>query len=265
MATIGGFTAGPDRASLGVRSFVVPGTGGVVLPVRAEIAPLLVGLAAEYHLLVEPLVTGWNWGYAFRAVRGAASLSYHAGGLAIYLNAPRHPLGKRGTHSPAQAATCRALATKYGLRWGGSYTGRVDAMHFEVIVGRPAALALVARLQAPAVPRPAAPNTTAAGPPHPALVVDGDFGPATRRALQVALNATGARPRLVIDGDYGPATQRALQARLNHTNGPVAIDGKAGIGTIQALQRHLGVRPQNGRFGPATTRALQQALNAGTF
>jgi hypothetical protein len=44
---------------------------------------------------------------------------------------------------------------------------------------------------------------------HP-LMVDGDFGPATRRALQAFQQAAGARP----DGVFGPATMEAMARHL---------------------------------------------------
>ena len=106
-------------------------------------------------------------------------------------------------------------------------------------------------------------------PPPPAtqpgqIPVDGDFGPMTKRSLQVSLNRTGANPQLVVDGDFGSNSKRALQARLNHVAGPVGIDGDIGPQTIRSLQRHVGVA-QDGAWGPNTTRALQNKLNSGTF
>lgn len=100
--------------------------------------------------------------------------------------------------------------------------------------------------------------------PFENLAVDGGFGPATVRALQAALNRTGAKPQLVMDGIYGPGTKRALQARLNHVAGPVTIDGVVGPNTVRALQRHVGA-VVDGAWGKNTTRKLQEALNTGRF
>lgn len=149
MADINGFPIGESaetgRAVAKIETFRVPGTG-VDLPVRSDIAPLLIGLATEFHETVEPLDAGSCWGYAYRLVRGGTTPSFHSAGIAIDLNAPRHPLGKPGTFSAAQAKACRALAGRYGCRWGGDYHGRVDEMHFEIIVSHAAALDLVAHL-----------------------------------------------------------------------------------------------------------------------
>lgn len=76
-----------------------------------------------------------DWGYAYRAIRGqedAGNLSNHASATAVDLNARHHPLGKRGTFTDEQVAKIRALAAKYGLRWGGDYKNRADEMHFEI-------------------------------------------------------------------------------------------------------------------------------------
>lgn len=128
--------------------FRVPGTKRS-LQIRREIAPLLVGFAAEFHRLVQPIDTGTmdDWGYACRRVRGRATISFHSAGLAIDLNATRHPLGRRGTFTAKQRSIILALCRKYGLRWGGTYKNRADEMHFEVIQSRGVALSMVKRLQ----------------------------------------------------------------------------------------------------------------------
>lgn len=82
------------------------------------------------------------------------------------------------------------------------------------------------------------------------LTVDGDWGPATTKAMQKALGVTQ-------DGEIGPATTRALQSKLG-----IPADGEWGPQTTRALQTWLGVTA-DGEIGTATTRALQTALNAG--
>lgn len=83
MAFINGFSVSISPSAIGVRSFRVPGTS-VYLPVRAEIAPLLVGAASEWHRYVEPLVPGWNWGWNYRRVTGGYGYSYHSAGIACF-------------------------------------------------------------------------------------------------------------------------------------------------------------------------------------
>jgi hypothetical protein len=119
-----------------ISTFVVPGTS-VRLPLRTQYAgPLLIAFAHAFHLRVEPLRAGWCWGYAPRKIRGSVSrVSNHASGTAIDVNAPRHPLGARGTFTAAQTAEIRRLVRLTGgaLRWGGDYAGRADEMHLEVV------------------------------------------------------------------------------------------------------------------------------------
>jgi hypothetical protein len=210
-------------------AYTVPGTTRRLL-VRREVAPLLMKFAGEFHRLVEPITINPldDWGAVCRKVRGRNLPSFHSAGIAIDLNATRHPLGRVGTFNPRQRATIRALCRKYGLRWGGDYRGRKDEMHFEVILPRPAALALVHRLQAKPAPAPAAAKTVS--PPRLAKLTfgttsadvvklqqrlrtlgfdpgpaDGNFGPATRRAV-VAFQRSDATLRGDADGIVGPAT-----------------------------------------------------------
>ncbi len=50
------------------------------------------------------------------------------------LNATDHPLGKDGTFSHADEARILRILRKYKgtIRWGGTYSGRQDEMHFEI-------------------------------------------------------------------------------------------------------------------------------------
>lgn len=92
-------------------------------------------LCRRFDAEVERIDKASSWGYAYRAVRGQSSgYSNHASATALDLNAPRHPLGPRGTFSRAQvAAIRRILADLDGvIRWGGDYRNRADEMHFEI-------------------------------------------------------------------------------------------------------------------------------------
>lgn len=104
------------------------------LKVAKPVAPLLIAFATDFHNQVEAIDEGqWDeWGYAYRDVRGATTLSNHASGTAIDLNATKHPLGAENTFTEEQTRTIRRLCRKYGLRWGGNFRSRKDPMHFEV-------------------------------------------------------------------------------------------------------------------------------------
>lgn len=81
-----------------------------------------------------------DWSYVFRPVRGYEDeyrrtgdmryLSNHSWGLAIDVNALKNPMSSRlKTDLPVE--WIKANAGRYGLAWGGSYSGRKDPMHFE--------------------------------------------------------------------------------------------------------------------------------------
>jgi hypothetical protein len=41
----------------------------------------------------------------------------------------------------------RALAKKYGMKWGGDYKGRIDEMHFEIELSEAKVAALIGSLK----------------------------------------------------------------------------------------------------------------------
>jgi hypothetical protein len=130
-----GWPASKDPDEIQIISRRVPGSG-LKLRVAAPVAPLLIAFARDFHKEVERINEGQldDWGYAFRDIRGATTLSNHASGTAIDLNATQHPLGAENTFTDEQARTIRRLCRKYGLRWGGDYRNRKDEMHFEVVM-----------------------------------------------------------------------------------------------------------------------------------
>lgn len=73
-------------------------------------------------------------GYADRKIRGSNTLSRHATADAIDINPSKNPM-KRGALSTDMPKNISALAAKWGLKWGGDWTGRKDPMHFEVDYG----------------------------------------------------------------------------------------------------------------------------------
>ena len=149
LTSYNGWPASKDQAEIGVRSYLVPGTQRK-LRCASAVAPLLIGFAAEFHSLIEPIDDDGldDWGYAYRDVRGVpGKLSNHASGTAIDLNATKHPLGQVGTYDAAKVPMLRALAHKYGLTWGGDYKNRKDEMHFEISIDAVKAAALITKIQ----------------------------------------------------------------------------------------------------------------------
>lgn len=83
---------------------------------------------------------------------------------------------------------------------------------------------------------------------RPPLIIDGDWGRNTTRALQRYLGVED-------DGVIGPKTRRGLQLKLHQLP-----DGHWGKHTHRVLQRELHVA-DDGDWGPITVRALQRKLN----
>jgi hypothetical protein len=144
-----GWLASKDAAELHIVSVPIEGTKIKVRCAKA-VAPLIAGFCQEFNQLIEPIDGGAldDWGYCFRNVRGSTDkLSNHSSGTAIDLNATKHPLGKIGTFPPEKVPMIRALAKKYGLKWGGDYKGRADEMHFEIELGEAKVAALIGSLK----------------------------------------------------------------------------------------------------------------------
>ena len=143
-----GYPASKDPDEIKIKSYPVKGTDRK-LRCADSVGPLLAAFAAEFHDLIEPIDEGTfdDWGYAFRMVRGSTDrLSCHSSGTAIDLNATKHPLGKAGTFPAEKIPMLRALAKKYGLKWGGDFKSRPDDMHFEVEISATKAKELITKL-----------------------------------------------------------------------------------------------------------------------
>ena len=129
-----GWPASSDKNAIGVvQSHWFP--GGVK---AGDVTTVLRYVAEQFNARVEPLVGGWCWGYNYRAnANNPSSLSCHASGTAIDLNAPEHPNGVRGTFSDAQRGEIyRILDEVQGaVYWlDGVDGGTADEMHFEIQV-----------------------------------------------------------------------------------------------------------------------------------
>jgi hypothetical protein len=148
LTSYNGYPASKDPQEIGIKSYSVDGTA-LRLRCADSVGPLLAAFAAEFHNLIEPIDGGTldDWGYAFRMVRGSTDrLSCHSSGTAIDLNATKHPLGKYDTFPAEKVPMIRALAKKYGLKWGGDFKTRPDDMHFEVNVTPTKAKELITKL-----------------------------------------------------------------------------------------------------------------------
>lgn len=221
-----GWAASANKAAIGVDpNFNVDGVkfpGGVK---SGDVATVLHYVAEQFHRRVEPLVAGWCWGYSYRPVRGGASISNHSAACAIDVNAPNHPLGKRGTFSETQVNEIKEILAEVGgvVRWGGTYS-RPDEMHFEIHATHAAVAAAAAALRAKAASKPAPAGST--------VLRRGSTGEDVKR-LQRTLNAWYPHLRLAVDGDYGPATEAGV-SELQRRAG-ITADGIAGPATFRVL------------------------------
>ena len=255
-----------------------------------EVRIVLGYVARRFDNEVEALVSGWCWGHSYRVISGSTSLSNHASGTAIDVNAPRHPLGASGTFSSTQRSHIRSIlnACDGVVRWGGDYSGRKDEMHFEINVrpGDARLAALARRIGGGGTPTPAPITWTtvrrgATGFRTTAiqhllrqrgysLTVDGSFGAITESRV-VSFQRSRS---LVADGIVGPRTWTALvvtvqrgsqgqavvaaQKLLTHRGHSLTADGVFGSMTAtkaQAFQQSRGLTA-DGIIGPRTWAAL---------
>jgi hypothetical protein len=194
-----------------------------------DVSTVLHYVAAQFHARVEKLRDGWCWGWAYRDVRGSSGLSNHAAACAIDVNAPNHALGAVGTFNAAQVRTIHAILGEVGgvVRWGGDYVGRKDEMHFEVVGSAAAVAAVAARLRGGGTTTTPAPPATGSG-----LLQRGSTGDRVK-SLQRVLNAWYPTLRLVVDGDFGPATEKAVRDMQSRAG--LVVDGIAGPATLGRL------------------------------
>jgi len=110
----------------------VSGGGITITGVRREIAPIVkFGLDATAKKGYRLNAARDDWGGACRAIAGTRVASNHSWGLAIDLNAIRNPMGySLRTDMPAWMIH---LWGSLGFGWGGHYSNKKDAMHYEFL------------------------------------------------------------------------------------------------------------------------------------
>lgn len=233
-----------DRSK--IATYTVPGTQQRIPIRKGTVATVLLYVASRFNREVERLHLGWSWGYAERTIRGSSTtLSNHASGTAIDLNAPAHPLGTdpAANYSATEVrAIQRILRDCRGVvRWGGNYSGRKDGMHFEIVGSQAEVDSLAARIKSPApAPKPA----------------KGESANRTKvRALQALLEAPTAQR----DGLWGPNTDGRAQrmaAVARDAGNHAAINRRLSRGAVALVQRIADVNP-DGIFGPVSERGVR--------
>lgn len=225
--------------------------GGKIAIRKGDVATVLVYVAKRFHSEVEKLVYPGNWGYAERPIRGGTSLSNHASGTAIDLNAPRHPLGKSGTFSKSQVTKIKKILADCGgvVRWGGNYSGRKDEMHFEINAGSARVREVAQAIRAGKKPGPSG-GASAVGGGKSFGDSNARFEVGSRvmrkycsgtdvRWLQKRLYKVGQNPGEA-DGDFGDNVEKAVRAFQKAAG--IKVDGEVYTDTIKALKAAKVVR-----------------------
>jgi hypothetical protein len=116
------------------------------------------------------------WGYSCRAIAGSSNASNHSWGLAVDINAPTNPYT-----TPLKTDMPRwmpQLWESYGFRWGGNYSGRKDAMHYEFMGSVSEAATQTAKARANGLggdkPTPPVPPTEPDKPQPPVVIQEDD-------------------------------------------------------------------------------------------
>ena len=205
-----------------IASYKVP--GGKISMRKGDVATVLSYVANRFHSEVEPLKWPGNWGYAERKIRGGSSLSNHASGTAIDLNAPAHYLGARGTFSAKQVRAIRRILNDCGgvVRWGGDYRGRKDEMHFEINAGTAAVARVAKAIRAGKKPGPSGGAVSGGGSSSPTYKTVSGSTPLVKlyhkgEPVKRIQKAVGVKA----DSYYGPSTVKAVK-KWQKANGLVA-------------------------------------------
>jgi len=239
-----GWPASQDKAAIGIEDPKVPGTN-VDFPQgirKGDVTTILMYVAEQFHKHVEPLVDGDCWGYFYKFIEGSTTVSNHASGTALDLNAPKHPMGKAGTFNASQVAKIREILAfcEGAVRWGGDYSVRKDEMHFEINKGEMMVARIAAKIRA--AENPPTP------PEHDHVLQQGDSGTEVTHLQQffhdvfpAYRNSVTVKPTqlITVDGDFGPQTKAwvlEFQARVG-----INRDGVVGSETLTNL-RHYGYK-----------------------
>ena len=125
--------AGSPAGSGGELATITTSKQGKSTQVAASLAP-------QFQAMIDELENVYGYeiysigGYNYRYIGDTNTLSWHSGGIAIDINPAENPFGRAYvTDMPAGGTGSEmvALANKYGMGWGGAWTGKnKDAMHF---------------------------------------------------------------------------------------------------------------------------------------
>lgn len=130
-----GWPANADPSAIDIITIAIPLSGKTLKTrVTRKAAIPLMTMVQWWDAHVEPVKT--LGGYSYRDIRGSTTtISNHGSGTAIDINGSQHKLGAEagadGIPSGVRDAIT-AKAAELGIRWGGNYRHRKDAMHVEI-------------------------------------------------------------------------------------------------------------------------------------
>jgi hypothetical protein len=212
---------------------LVPGPYMSTAPLRRGPAEIILGdLVRRYNVEVAPVRSSvWGW-----SQYNEVGNSNHLAGTAVDINAPQWPWGARNMPA-ALVAKCDALTNSYGgAAFWGNHWSRADQMHFQLNwpEGDSRYNAIIAKIQGGGIPPgPIVVPGNPAGSWNPTLQY-GSAGAAVSE-LQSDMNRIfsgyAAMP-LVVDGDFGPATKAAVVEFQRR----VGLEGDGIVGPLTWVQ-----------------------------
>jgi hypothetical protein len=132
-----GWPIGTPGSTIGVETYIIPGTSISLAVKSGDVATVLIYLAKRFNAEVETLRAGQVDGYEYRYnVNNPSVWSNHASGTAIDLNYILHPNTVKGTFTAGQLVALRNILAYCGpvIYWGGDYSRTTDEMHYEINV-----------------------------------------------------------------------------------------------------------------------------------
>jgi hypothetical protein len=139
----------PDRIRMNWRG--IPIQGGVVNDDAQVIFTRILDELADNGYVTQPDPD--EWGFSDRNITGGEAKSFHAGGIAIDVDASKNPYVKNGSwrrHTIPDVAG--QIAARYGAEWGGDWRSPKDYMHFELHISPEGARLVADRIRAEKLP-----------------------------------------------------------------------------------------------------------------